>query len=278
MPALIAGNAVILKHAAQTILVGERFQQAFDRGGPAERPVHASRAQRMSDTARMLCRGRRRPCEFHRLGRRRQGDRAGGGRHASRASASSSAARTRPMCARTPISTHAVENLVDGAFFNSGQCCCGIERIYVHEALYDRFVEAFAELTRRYVLGNPLDAGDDARADGASALRRSRAPPDRRGAREGRARPHRRARPSRRMPTGTPYLAPQVLTERRSPDERDDRGELRPRGRHHEGEVRRGGDRADERQPVWPDRLDLDERHGRGRSASATGSRPAPSS
>ncbi len=40
---------------------------------------------------------------------------------------------------------HAVENLVDGAFFNSGQCCCGIERIYVHEALHDRFVEAYAE-------------------------------------------------------------------------------------------------------------------------------------
>ena len=34
----------------------------------------------------------------------------------------------------------AVENLVDGAFFNSGQCCCGIERIYVHEARYDAFV------------------------------------------------------------------------------------------------------------------------------------------
>ena len=36
---------------------------------------------------------------------------------------------------------HAVENLVDGAFFNSGQCCCGIERIYVHESVYDDFVE-----------------------------------------------------------------------------------------------------------------------------------------
>ena len=45
VPALIAGNAVILKHAAQTILVGERFQQAFDRAGPAEGPLHASRAE-----------------------------------------------------------------------------------------------------------------------------------------------------------------------------------------------------------------------------------------
>jgi acyl-CoA reductase-like NAD-dependent aldehyde dehydrogenase len=52
---------------------------------------------------------------------------------------------------------HAVENLVDGAFYNSGQCCCGIERIYVHDSLYDRFVDGFADLTRTYVLGNPLD-------------------------------------------------------------------------------------------------------------------------
>ena len=36
---------------------------------------------------------------------------------------------------------HAVENLVDGAFFNSGQCCCGIERIYVHADVYRRFVD-----------------------------------------------------------------------------------------------------------------------------------------
>src|SRR4029077_21025807 len=52
---------------------------------------------------------------------------------------------------------HAVENLVDGAFFNSGQSCCGIERIYVHESLYDRFVDGFAALTRQYLLGDPLD-------------------------------------------------------------------------------------------------------------------------
>ena len=42
------------------------------------------------------------------------------------------------MCAPTPISTHAIENLVDGAFFNSGQSCCGIERIYVHKKVYER--------------------------------------------------------------------------------------------------------------------------------------------
>ena len=38
----------------------------------------------------------------------------------------------------------AVDTLMDGAFFNSGQCCCGIERIYVHSSLYDAFVENLA--------------------------------------------------------------------------------------------------------------------------------------
>ena len=51
----------------------------------------------------------------------------------------------------------AVENLVDGSFFNSGQSCCGIERIYVHSSLYDEFVEKFVGITKGYVLGSPLD-------------------------------------------------------------------------------------------------------------------------
>jgi acyl-CoA reductase-like NAD-dependent aldehyde dehydrogenase len=52
---------------------------------------------------------------------------------------------------------HAVENLVDGAFFNSGQSCCGIERIYAHEKVYDEFVAGFVALTRQYKLGNPIE-------------------------------------------------------------------------------------------------------------------------
>ncbi|MEE8622485.1 MAG: aldehyde dehydrogenase family protein, partial [Alphaproteobacteria bacterium] len=105
---------------------------------------------------------------------------------------------------------HAVENLVDGAFFNSGQSCCAIERIYVHADVYQRFVEGFAELTRRYALGDPLDPETtlgpmvrtgaaehvrgqikDALAAGAEALIDPAAFPA--------------------ESEGTPYLAPQVL-------------------------------------------------------------------
>ena len=72
----------------------------------------------------------------------------GGARSASSALAWSSAARTPPTSAPTPTLDHAVENLVDGAFFNSGQSCCGIERIYVHKDVYNDFVDGFVALTR----------------------------------------------------------------------------------------------------------------------------------
>ncbi len=52
---------------------------------------------------------------------------------------------------------YSAESLVDGAFFNSGQSCCGIERIYVHEKVYSTFLEAFVKLVNQYKLGNPLD-------------------------------------------------------------------------------------------------------------------------
>jgi acyl-CoA reductase-like NAD-dependent aldehyde dehydrogenase len=52
---------------------------------------------------------------------------------------------------------HAIENIVDGAYFNSGQSCCGLQRIYVHESVYDRFTRGCIELIGQYRLGDPLD-------------------------------------------------------------------------------------------------------------------------
>jgi len=53
----------------------------------------------------------------------------------------------------------AVANCVDGAFYNAGQSCCAVERIYVEAPIYDRFVEAYAAATRAYVLGDPMAEG-----------------------------------------------------------------------------------------------------------------------
>ncbi len=107
---------------------------------------------------------------------------------------------------------HAVENLVDGAFFNSGQSCCGIERIYVHTDVYQRFVDGAVSLTRGYRLGNPLDAdttlGPMVRSAAADFVRGQIAEAVRAGARA-----LVDAKDFAADAPGTPYLAPQVLVD-----------------------------------------------------------------
>jgi len=51
----------------------------------------------------------------------------------------------------------AAASVAEGAFYNTGQSCCAVERVYVHEAVHDRFVEAFVENVRGYVVGDPMD-------------------------------------------------------------------------------------------------------------------------
>lgn len=51
----------------------------------------------------------------------------------------------------------AAESLADGAFYNAGQSCCAVERIYVHHRIHDEFVEAFLGVVRRLAVGDPLD-------------------------------------------------------------------------------------------------------------------------
>ena len=104
----------------------------------------------------------------------------------------------------------AIENLVDGSFFNSGQSCCGIERIYVDKKVFRPFVDGFVDLTRKYKLGNPLDKsttlGPLVRTDAANAVRAQ--------IRQALAKGAKALIDSKEFPgnkNGTPYLAPQVL-------------------------------------------------------------------
>ena len=185
VPALIAGNAMILKHAAQTLLVGERIAEAFRQRRSAEGPVPQSRAVARAD---------------------READRLGPASTTSISPARSPVAAPSsaplagtfaslglelggkdPAYVRADAKLdHAIENLVDGAFYNSGQCCCGIERIYVDAKVYDDFVEGFADLTRKYVVGNPLDQattlGPMARGSFADTVRGQIAEARRKGA------------------------------------------------------------------------------------------------
>jgi acyl-CoA reductase-like NAD-dependent aldehyde dehydrogenase len=104
----------------------------------------------------------------------------------------------------------AVDNIVDAGYFNTGQGCCAMERIYVHEAVYDDFVEAAVSTINAYRLGSPVDPattlGPMVRASAADAVRAQVAEAVSRGARP-LIDPKRFAADK----PGTPYLAPQLL-------------------------------------------------------------------
>ena len=107
---------------------------------------------------------------------------------------------------------HPIENIGDGAYFNSGQSCCGLQRIYVHESVYERFAAGCTALVEQYLLGDPLDGattlGPLVRTSAADAVRAQLRASTEAGAR---AMIDERAFPSSKP--GTPYLAPQLLLD-----------------------------------------------------------------
>jgi acyl-CoA reductase-like NAD-dependent aldehyde dehydrogenase len=155
-PALIAGNAVMLKHASQTPLVGERFAVAFHSVGiPTDvfQNVfldHATTSGLIADRA---------------FGFVNFTGSVGGGKAMENAAAGTFTGIGLELGGKDPGYVMedanldaAVDTLIDGAMFNAGQCCCGIERIYVHESLFGSFVEKAVAIVNQYKLGNPLDA------------------------------------------------------------------------------------------------------------------------
>jgi len=155
VPALMAGNAVLLKHAAQTLLVGDRFQAAMDRAG-LPRGLFRTLTLSHDDTTKLIGSGAvDQICFTGSVAAGREIERAAAGTFAG---VGLELGGKDPAYVRPDVDlAHAVENVVDGAYFNSGQCCCGIERVYVHADVYDKFVDGFADLTRQYVLDDPLD-------------------------------------------------------------------------------------------------------------------------
>ena len=155
IPALLSGNTVIMKHASQTLLCAERFSEACAAAGfPAGvfQHVHASH----SAVERMIQDPRINFVVFT--------GSVQGGAAMERAAAGRFIGVGTELGGKDPSYVRhdadlalAINENVDGTFFNSGQSCCGIERIYVHDSVYDAFVEGFVELTKQYVLGNPMD-------------------------------------------------------------------------------------------------------------------------
>ncbi len=154
-PALIAGNTVMLKHATQTLLVGERMADAFHSAG-VPRDVFQN-LYLDHDTTSALIAGR----AFNFVNFTGS---VGGGKAMERAAAGTFTGIGLELGGKDPGYVMedadldaAVATLIDGAMFNSGQCCCGIERIYVQESLYDAFLAKAIAIVQGYKLGNPLD-------------------------------------------------------------------------------------------------------------------------
>ncbi|TMA31392.1 MAG: aldehyde dehydrogenase family protein, partial [Deltaproteobacteria bacterium] len=210
VPALLAGNAVILRHSAQTPLSAERFRDAFAAASLPEglfSELHCDHAA----TERLITSPGIDFVAFT--------GSVDAGRAVARAAAQRFLGSNLELGGKDPAYVRAdadlafaVAELVDGAFFNAGQSCCGIERIYVHADVYAPFVEQYAALVRKYVLGDPRDpattlgplvrtaAADLVRAQTADALARG-------------ARALIDTREFESDAPGTPYLAPQVLVD-----------------------------------------------------------------
>jgi len=210
IPAIMAGNAVVLKHAPQTQLVAERFAQAFAEAGLPEgvfqylhlQPAQAEALVRDPRVAHVAFTGS-----------------VATGHKVSRAAADRFISVGLELGGKDPAYVRAdadigfaAENLVDGAFFNSGQSCCAIERIYVQDSVFDDFVARAVEVTRQYRLGNPTDPatnlGPVVTEKAAAFIRAQMAEAVAQGARtliDTSAFPADAA--------GTPYIAPQILVD-----------------------------------------------------------------
>lgn len=155
VPALMAGNSVILKPSAQVPLCGEHFTQAFEATGIPEGVIQNLFLSH-ADTEKII--GSREMDFVCFTGS------VAAGQRIEQAAAGTFVGVSLELGGKDPAYVRedadfdsSVESLVDGAFFNSGQSCCGIERIYVHETLFDKFVEAYVEQVKQYVLASPLE-------------------------------------------------------------------------------------------------------------------------
>ena len=157
VPALLAGNAVLIKHARLTPLCGDAFVEAFRKTSLPQdlvASVHVSHAE----ISKLI---EARAVDFISFTGSVEG-----GRQVYQEASKQLLDMGLELGGKDPAFVRedanfafAVENLVDGAFYNAGQSCCAVERIYVMRSLFPRFVEAYVAEVEKYKLGNPEDEG-----------------------------------------------------------------------------------------------------------------------
>jgi acyl-CoA reductase-like NAD-dependent aldehyde dehydrogenase len=155
VPALVAGNTVVLKHSEQTPLVAERIGRAAKEAGLPDGVLqvlyldHAGVADVIGDprVAFVAFTGS-----------------VEGGRAIQQAASKRFIGAALELGGKDPAYVcndadvaRSAANLVDGSFYNAGQSCCGVERIYVHQDVYQPFLDAFVSLANEFLLGDPRD-------------------------------------------------------------------------------------------------------------------------
>ena len=156
IPALLAGNSVIIKPSPQTPTIAEHVQEIFAKAGLPDRVIqyfHCGSLTRLEGIVRspqikLIC--------FT--------GSVAGGLQVQRAASDRVVPVGLELGGKDPAYIRedvdvkwAAEEIVDGAVFNSGQSCCSIERVYVAEDIHDDFVSAMQDVLKGYKLGDPFD-------------------------------------------------------------------------------------------------------------------------
>ena len=213
IPALMAGNTVILKHSAQTLLCAERFYEAFEHAGVPQgvfQYLHIDHDQ----TAQIIQDNRINYVSFT--------GSVAGGKAIEQAAVGQFMGVALELGGKDPAYVRedadiafAAEQIVDGTMFNSGQSCCGIERVYVHHSIHEQFVEQVVKVVNQYVLGDPQNPdttlGPMVSAKAADFVRKQIDDAINSGAKAHIDMNHTQDQAQDKK--GSPYLAPQVLTE-----------------------------------------------------------------
>jgi acyl-CoA reductase-like NAD-dependent aldehyde dehydrogenase len=155
VPAVLAGNAVVIKHSPRSPLCGEHFARAFREASAPEGLVQALHCDHAATEATV---GDPRVDHVVFTGSVLGGHRiqqAGAGRflHIGLELGGNDPAYVAADCDLGPT----VSSIVDGAMYNAGQSCCAVERVYVHRSKYEAFVAQAEPLVSAYVMGDPLD-------------------------------------------------------------------------------------------------------------------------
>jgi acyl-CoA reductase-like NAD-dependent aldehyde dehydrogenase len=156
VPAVLAGNAVAIKHSSLTPLCAIAFEDAFKHGGAPEGLVTALIMDHTT-TEKAIQSGLIHHVAF--TGSVRGGRRVQTSASSQFMDVGLELGGKDPAYIREDANLYsAVPGIMDGVFYNAGQSCCAVERIYVHHSLFDEFVEQAAQFMDNLKIGDPMNA------------------------------------------------------------------------------------------------------------------------